>query len=310
MWWRWTASSSGTATFDTVGSSFDTYLAVYTGGSLSALNLVAQDDDSGGNGTSLVTFSTVAGTTYYFAVTGFLDASGTIRLNWQSTAGPSTIVTSATASTYHVFPEFADGRLNDGSYYRTTLMIANPNRNSGVTCTLRLSGLTINGSSVFTFTMVTSGWVIYRTSGTQNFQSGYATLQCSAIVEAQLLYSFYSQTGTKISEATVFSSPPAALVQILADTREGARVGLAITNDSDQSVNYTVGAYDVNGNQVGTTSLTLSARSSRTAFLDQLVSIPSDHYGQVLVSSSNGTASIIGLRFTGGVFTTIPETIR
>jgi hypothetical protein len=26
---------------------------------------------------------------------------------------------------YHIFPEFAGGRLTDGSYYRTTLMISN-----------------------------------------------------------------------------------------------------------------------------------------------------------------------------------------
>ena len=33
--------------------------------------------------------------------------------------------TSVTASTYHIFPQFADGRFADGTGYRTTLMISN-----------------------------------------------------------------------------------------------------------------------------------------------------------------------------------------
>jgi len=55
------------------------------------------------------------------------------------------------------------------------------------------------------------------TSGTQSFQSGYATLDCKATkVEAQLLYSYYSPDGTKLSEATVFSSPSGSSVRVLA----------------------------------------------------------------------------------------------
>ena len=45
-------------------------------------------------------------------------------------------------------------------------------------------------------------------------------------------------------------------------------------------------------------------------FLSNLISLPPNHYGPVLVTSSGGSASIIGIRFTGGVFTTIPEAIR
>ena len=38
---------------------------------------------------------------------------------------------SVTANTYHLFPQVADGRLGDGSYYRTTLMISNPSPGAG-----------------------------------------------------------------------------------------------------------------------------------------------------------------------------------
>jgi hypothetical protein len=101
VWWRWTAPATGTTTFDTVGSSFDTYLSVYTGSSLSALSLIDQDDDGGGSLTSRVTFPAVANTVYYIAVTGFHEITGTIQLNWQmttaaDTTGPSLTITSHT----------------------------------------------------------------------------------------------------------------------------------------------------------------------------------------------------------------------
>jgi len=83
VWWKWTAPSSGSVTFDTVGSVFDTVLRVYTGTSLLDLALVASNDDSGDFGTSRVTFVAVAAVTYYIQVDGFDDTeTGDIQLNW------------------------------------------------------------------------------------------------------------------------------------------------------------------------------------------------------------------------------------
>jgi hypothetical protein len=46
-------------------------------------------------------------------------------------------------------------------------------------------------------------------------------------------------------------------------------------------------------------------------FIDELAPLSASYYGKVIVSSpTGGDASIIGLRFTGNVFTTIPQTIR
>src|SRR5262245_33320963 len=86
-------------------------------------------------------------------------------------------------------------------------------------------------------------------------------------VEAQLLYSYYSATGVKISEATVFSSPSARTVRIIADEREGAQLGLAIANDSDETVTYTIEV--TNATNLGT--MTLSPHTSIARFLNQLV---------------------------------------
>ncbi len=80
VWWTWTASTSGPVTIATTGSDFDTILGIYTGGVVTGLNLVADDDDRGGNRTSLVRFDAVAGTAYLIAVDGYNAASGNVVL--------------------------------------------------------------------------------------------------------------------------------------------------------------------------------------------------------------------------------------
>ena len=85
IWYRFTAPASGVATVDTVGSSLDTLLGVYTGSAVNGLTLVAGNDDSGNALTSAVQFTATAGTTYRIAVDGFANltaATGSVNLNW------------------------------------------------------------------------------------------------------------------------------------------------------------------------------------------------------------------------------------
>jgi endonuclease I len=89
VWWRWTASQGGVVTIETTGSDFDTVLAVYTGTTVGALTRVVSDDDSGGGGTSRVTFNAVAGTTYRIAVDGYGSATGNISLSLAGSVSPS-----------------------------------------------------------------------------------------------------------------------------------------------------------------------------------------------------------------------------
>ena len=80
VWWRWQATATAQVTIDTLGSDFDTVLAVYTGDSLETLNSVAFNDDTAGL-LSEVSFNATPGTTYFVAVDGFAGASGSVRLN-------------------------------------------------------------------------------------------------------------------------------------------------------------------------------------------------------------------------------------
>lgn len=106
VWWSWTAAAAGTVTVTTQGSSFDTLLGVYTGGSLSSLVEVASDDDSGGNLTSRVVLTTTANTTYQIAVDGYNGVSGNVllSLNFDGALQPPSAPASVQAS---------DGAFND-----------------------------------------------------------------------------------------------------------------------------------------------------------------------------------------------------
>ncbi len=86
VWYAWTAPTSDLYQFDTTGSDFDTYLAVFTGTGFDSLTFVTGNDDSGTR-TSKVSFATTAGTTYLIVVAGYNDPdngveTGTIELNW------------------------------------------------------------------------------------------------------------------------------------------------------------------------------------------------------------------------------------
>ena len=87
VWFCWTAPTNGTEVVDTIGSDFDTVLAVYTGNVVSNLTFVAADDDSGGDRTSRLSFNALGGTTYHIAVdsyttTNISTGSGNIVLHW------------------------------------------------------------------------------------------------------------------------------------------------------------------------------------------------------------------------------------
>jgi len=98
-WWSWRAPSTGTVTFDTQGSNFDTYLSLFTGNDLPNLTLVAADDDSGQGLSSLLTRSVTAGEIYQIAVDGYQSNTGGIALNITAPPPPNDNFVNAIALT-------------------------------------------------------------------------------------------------------------------------------------------------------------------------------------------------------------------
>jgi hypothetical protein len=93
VWFTFTPASSGASQIDTIGSGFDTLLALYTGSVLGSLTLVASDDDSGGSSTSKMTPTLVAGTVYHVKVTtgSGSPGPGAVVLNWSMPGGATAL---------------------------------------------------------------------------------------------------------------------------------------------------------------------------------------------------------------------------
>jgi uncharacterized delta-60 repeat protein len=127
IWYAWTAPTNGPATIDTIGSDFDTVLAVYTtptGLCDGARVAVTANDDGGGipNGPSVATFTGIAGTRYYISVNGYglapTGAVGNVILNWSQVVGPVPTIPSGTfsfSSSIFRASEQESGGAQDGS---------------------------------------------------------------------------------------------------------------------------------------------------------------------------------------------------
>ena len=93
IWYCWTAPITGSVTFDTIGSTFDTLLAVYIGNSVNNLVAVAGNNDIASTyQQSRVVFTAVATTQYHVAIDGYNGASGNTTLNWNPAPGTNLLL--------------------------------------------------------------------------------------------------------------------------------------------------------------------------------------------------------------------------
>jgi hypothetical protein len=89
VWYRWTAPSSGPATFETCGSGFETFSVAYTGDELGALTYITSSDDACA-WSGRMHFTASAGMSYSIAVNGY--ATGDFRLSWNRNPEPPSAV--------------------------------------------------------------------------------------------------------------------------------------------------------------------------------------------------------------------------
>jgi hypothetical protein len=83
VWWTWSPPSYAVYQFDTFGSSFDTYLAVFIGDVVTSLYTDARNDDALGTLQSAVCLESGPGTDFRIQVSGSKAGDvGTIALNW------------------------------------------------------------------------------------------------------------------------------------------------------------------------------------------------------------------------------------
>ena len=96
LWFKYTPTVTSPIRINTMDTTFDTLLGVYTGSSVNNLQLVGWNDNGSGNlnfgGASTVDLMMVAGTTYYIAVDSFNDngtvVEGTFKIALLQTDAP------------------------------------------------------------------------------------------------------------------------------------------------------------------------------------------------------------------------------
>src|SRR5215217_2817052 len=71
VWYRFTPSVTGLVSFDSVGSDYDTYIAIWTGTALTNLQFFACDDDNLSSLQSQLLTTFQVGTTYYVQVAAY-----------------------------------------------------------------------------------------------------------------------------------------------------------------------------------------------------------------------------------------------
>jgi hypothetical protein len=99
----------------------------------------------------------------------------------------------------------------------------------------------------------------------------------------------------------------------LTDQRSGSQLGIAIANNGSRTKEFVVIAIDATDTEVGRRSVQLVAGSQIARFLNELINVPADFVGQVMIyTNSTDTLDVyaIGLKYTGAAFTTIPVTLR
>jgi hypothetical protein len=78
VWYEFTPAASQTLQADTLGSDYDTFVAVWTGSNLSGLSEVSCNDDAAQSFQSVGVFQAVAGTSYLIQVSGYEGDSGSL----------------------------------------------------------------------------------------------------------------------------------------------------------------------------------------------------------------------------------------
>ena len=217
-----------------------------------------------------------------------------------------------TAKRFHVFPV-----LVDGGGWQSVLIVTNASQSTSL-CTLELhglsldrfpviSGITVSGSTA-TFTIPgPGGYRVWPTRNELALALGYATLDCTDPVVAQVLYASRDQLGVT-GMATVFSSQPGGVFQFPVLTAD-ASLGIAIANDTNTEASCRVALESREHQHLGEATLPVASKSNAARFLSQIIQMPPGFAGGSATVSCDQQVSVIGLQFAGAVFTTLSPAI-
>ena len=243
---------------------------------------------------------------------------------------PAIAQSDETAKSFHLLPHLADG-----GGWQSVLLVTNVSQ-SASSCTFNVYGVPLNRFSELgsfgtaagsTATFQLEGFGGYLIWDTKNelaaVASGYATLDCSVPVVAQVVFASYDELGVTAA-ATVFSAQAATVFQfpVLQPPRRLApvsisfdsRLGFAIANDTNAEASCRIVLEDYQRTNLGEATLSVPAKSNRAQLLNDVIAIPGTFFGGTATVSCNQPVAMIGLHFelrdgTMITFSTLPPAI-
>ena len=225
-----------------------------------------------------------------------------------------------TAKSFHLLPHLADG-----GGWQSVLLVTNTSQ-SASSCTFNVYGVPLNrfselgsfgtaAGSTATFQLEgPGGYLIWRTKNElAAVASGYATLDCSAPVVAQVVFAWFDGLGVT-GMATVFSSQAATVFQFPV-LQPAATLGFAIANDTNAEASCRILLEDYQRTNLGEATLSVPAKSNRAQMLHTAIDISGTFLGGSATVSCNQPVAMIGLHFelrpdgTIITFSTLPPAI-
>jgi hypothetical protein len=243
-------------------------------------------------------------------------ALGTWTVQVFNPDGTSSNILSFSVAAPPVVTSFALPQLAFGGGWYTALYFSNPTAshvsavvnfigNDGSPLDVPLAG--IGSVSSQTVNLDPGATVILEAPNTGNLVQGWAE---AMLPQGAVGYAVFRQSvpGRADQEAVVPLTPESSQRADLIYDDTALTTSVAFLNPSNQQATVTITAHGADGNQIGTSQVTLGARSKRAMILKSLsgLSDVAGKRGWATFSVSSGAVSVMGFRSGTEAFTTIP----
>lgn len=267
----------------------------------------------GGSTSSTGTITVTGGTGQLAGATGSLTATGSANATGQFSSaiqlsGNGTLTLPAGSSTSQILPQFAFG---DGWY--SSLYFTNT---GGTTVSFSVNFTADNGTpltvpslagSSTTLTIAPGGTALIEAPNSGHLQQGYVSMALPAGVIA---YGVFRQSvpGIADQEAVVPLSKSSATSAAFPFDDTGYVTAVAMVNPSNTPAFVTITVKDATGRTLGTATVPLLAQSKTEAVLRSLPGLSgiAGARGSAQFTVTSGNVAVLGLRFNGASFTSIP----
>jgi hypothetical protein len=153
-----------------------------------------------------------------------------------------------------------------------------------------------------------NGTAVFQAPNLGAFSEGYVSMTLPNGVSGYGIFR-QSVSGRADQEAVVPLSSATSTTSTLAwDETGGAVTAVAIVNTSSVATNVAITVWDTNGNVIGTSSVALQPNAKTAATLHSLSGLGGmvGKQGSAKFTVSTGNVAVLGLRFSGVAFTSIP----